>query len=69
MKQCVTGIPRCSRDAATNSLRSFHVEAVGDFLICRLAEWASNVSYGHPGDGIDGIMGVLNRTGIGRENN
>src|ERR1700761_5669044 len=43
-------------------------DTVGDFLIRRLHEWGVQRIYGYPGDGINGIMGALNRAGIGREN-
>src|SRR5690242_12190974 len=34
---------------------------VSDFLIGRLKEWGVARVYGYPGDGINGIMGALNR--------
>jgi pyruvate dehydrogenase (quinone) len=34
---------------------------IGDFLIQRLSEWGIHRIYGYPGDGINGIMGALNR--------
>jgi len=34
---------------------------VGDFLIDRLAQWDVKRIYGYPGDGINGIMGALQR--------
>jgi len=34
---------------------------VGDFLIDRIHEWGISRVYGYPGDGINGIMGALNR--------
>jgi pyruvate dehydrogenase (quinone) len=34
---------------------------VGDYLVRRLNEWGINRIYGYPGDGINGIMGALNR--------
>ncbi|HEY4116815.1 MAG TPA: thiamine pyrophosphate-binding protein, partial [Byssovorax sp.] len=34
---------------------------VSDFLLGRLAEWGVQRVYGYPGDGINGIMGALNR--------
>ena len=43
-------------------------ETVADFLIRRLNEWGIKRIYGFPGDGINGIMGALNRAGIGLEN-
>src|SRR6185312_4961310 len=35
--------------------------SVSDFLINRLYEWGIRRIYGYPGDGINGIMGALNR--------
>ncbi|MGD8818304.1 MAG: thiamine pyrophosphate-binding protein, partial [Acidobacteriota bacterium] len=34
-----------------------------DFLIERLRDWGVERIYGYPGDGINGIMGALNRAG------
>src|ERR671923_491614 len=34
---------------------------VGDFLVDRLAQWGVERIYGYPGDGINGIMGALER--------
>jgi pyruvate dehydrogenase (quinone) len=34
---------------------------VGDFVIARLAEWGVTRVYGYPGDGINGILGALDR--------
>src|SRR5437867_8236101 len=36
-------------------------KTVGDFLIERLHEWGVQRVYGYPGDGINGIMGALER--------
>jgi pyruvate dehydrogenase (quinone) len=36
-------------------------QTVADFLISRLKEWGIQKIYGYPGDGINGIMGALNR--------
>src|SRR5438876_10754400 len=36
-------------------------ETTSDFLISRLFEWGVNRVYGYPGDGINGIMGALER--------
>ncbi len=36
-------------------------ETVSDFLIERLKAWGVHRIYGYPGDGINGIMGALNR--------
>jgi pyruvate dehydrogenase (quinone) len=38
-------------------------EMVSDFLLKRLAEWNVKRIFGFPGDGINGIMGALNRAG------
>lgn len=35
---------------------------VGDFMIDRLSEWGINRIYGYPGDGINGILGALERS-------
>ena len=34
---------------------------VGDFLLQRLSDWGATRIYGYPGDGINGIMGALDR--------
>jgi pyruvate dehydrogenase (quinone) len=34
---------------------------VGDFMIARLAEWGVSRVYGYPGDGINGILGAIDR--------
>ncbi len=36
-------------------------ETCGDFLIRRLSEWGVTRIYGYPGDGINGILGALER--------
>jgi pyruvate dehydrogenase (quinone) len=36
-------------------------DTVSDFLVARLAAWGVTRIYGYPGDGINGIMGALNR--------
>jgi pyruvate dehydrogenase (quinone) len=36
---------------------------VSDFLIRRISQWGIKRIYGFPGDGINGIMGALNRSG------
>src|SRR6201997_1394724 len=36
-------------------------ETVADFLLERLAEWGVSRIYGYPGDGINGILGALER--------
>ena len=41
-------------------------ENVSDFLVRRLIEWGVNRIYGYPGDGINGILGALNRAGVGQ---
>ena len=37
------------------------METVGDFLLERLSQWGVHRIYGYPGDGINGIMGALER--------
>src|ERR1051325_2073921 len=34
-----------------------------DHIIARLREWGVKLIYGYPGDGINGLMGALNRAG------
>jgi hypothetical protein len=36
-------------------------KTVGDFLIDRLHAWGVRRIYGYPGDGINGVLGALNR--------
>ena len=38
-------------------------DKVGDFLVKRLSQWGVKRIYGFPGDGINGIMGALDRAG------
>ncbi|REK12678.1 MAG: thiamine pyrophosphate-requiring protein [Planctomycetota bacterium] len=38
-------------------------ENVADFLLERLRDWGVERIYGYPGDGINGILGALNRAG------
>jgi pyruvate dehydrogenase (quinone) len=38
-------------------------ETVGDFIIQRLHQWNIRRIYGYPGDGINGLMGALDRAG------
>jgi pyruvate dehydrogenase (quinone) len=38
-------------------------DKVSDFLLKRLSEWGIKRIYGFPGDGINGILGALNRAG------
>ena len=36
-------------------------KTVSDFLVERLSDWGVKRIFGYPGDGINGIMGALNR--------
>src|ERR1700760_1711423 len=36
-------------------------QTVGDFLLERLSKWGVKRIYGYPGDGINGLMGALNK--------
>jgi pyruvate dehydrogenase (quinone) len=36
-------------------------ETVGDFVVRRLREWGVRRVFGYPGDGINGLMGAMNR--------
>jgi pyruvate dehydrogenase (quinone) len=38
-------------------------ETVGDFVIKRITEWGLKRIYGYPGDGINGLIGALDRAG------
>src|SRR5881398_2735077 len=38
-------------------------ETTSDFLIRRITEWGVNRIYGYPGDGINGIIGAIDRAG------
>lgn len=40
-------------------------KTVADFLLERLSEWGVTRIYGYPGDGINGVMGALNRDAHG----
>ena len=42
--------------------RLLHSDTTSDFLIKRITEWGIRRIYGYPGDGINGIMGALDRT-------
>ncbi len=41
--------------------RLLHSENASDYLIKRLHDWGIRRIYGYPGDGINGLMGALNR--------
>ena len=38
-------------------------QTVGDFFWSRLKEWGIRTIFGYPGDGINGLLGALNRAG------
>src|SRR3954470_13331048 len=38
---------------------------VGDFVVERLYDWGVRRIFGYPGDGINGVLGALNRAGNG----
>ena len=38
-------------------------KTVADFLLERLSSWGVRRIYGYPGDGINGLLGALNRAG------
>ncbi len=42
-------------------------KTVADFLLERLSAWGVRRIYGYPGDGINGLLGALNRAGERRE--
>src|SRR5690606_36305155 len=39
------------------------ITTVSDFFVERLSAWGVERIFGHPGDGINGILGALNRAG------
>lgn len=41
--------------------RLLHSENASDYLVQRFYDWGTRRIYGYPGDGINGIMGALNR--------
>src|SRR5439155_2983069 len=41
----------------------FMGQTTSDFLVKRLGEWGVRRVYGYPGDGINGVMGALDRAG------
>jgi Thiamine pyrophosphate enzyme, N-terminal TPP binding domain len=65
--RCAVIVQHTRRDSrqSENSLLSTMNAAgnVSDFLVKRLAQWGVQRIYGFPGDGINGIMGALNRAG------
>ncbi len=38
-------------------------QSVSDFMIERLGQWNIRRLFGYPGDGIDGLMGAVDRAG------
>jgi pyruvate dehydrogenase (quinone) len=38
-------------------------DKVSDFILQRLSDWGIKRIYGYPGDGINGIMGAMDRAG------
>ena len=56
IKKCDGHRPQC----ATKLIMS---ETVSDFLIKRISEWGLKRIYGFPGDGINGIIGAIDRAG------
>src|SRR4051812_28068195 len=43
------------------ALGGIMAEKVGDYLVRRLRDWGVQRIYGYPGDGINGIIGALER--------
>jgi pyruvate dehydrogenase (quinone) len=41
--------------------KKLHAMTVSDFIVQRLSEWGVHQIFGYPGDGINGILGALNR--------
>jgi pyruvate dehydrogenase (quinone) len=53
----------CGKIFDHGQLQKFHTMAqtISDFLVNRLYEWGIRRIFGYPGDGINGVMGALNR--------
>jgi pyruvate dehydrogenase (quinone) len=49
------------RSGSALALATRMAQTVGDFLVSRLHAWGISRIYGYPGDGINGILGALNR--------
>src|SRR6201987_3203032 len=58
---CVGYIPLTSLENCKASSKM--KDKVSDFLLKRLSEWGIMRIYGFPGDGINGILGALDRSG------
>src|SRR3954447_5263795 len=52
---------RTAVDGSETTLGGSAVATVSDFIVERLSEWGVTRVYGYPGDGINGVMGALNR--------
>jgi len=48
-------------EVVTLSERAKAMATASDFLVNRLHDWGIRIIYGYPGDGINGVMGALNR--------
>jgi pyruvate dehydrogenase (quinone) len=51
------------RHPAIQQRRATMAETVSDFLVKRLSAWGIKRIFGYPGDGINGILGALDRAG------
>src|SRR4051794_7366140 len=56
----VQRLQRCTRFLGTDMSRT-----VGDFFWERMSQWGVRTIFGYPGDGINGLLGALNRAGVG----
>src|SRR5438067_9232093 len=52
---------RALRSGACDAQQSRMARNVSDHIVARLASWGVRTIYGYPGDGINGIMGALER--------
>ena len=60
----VHGAPGDQRDpwlALTRNAKASMSDTVGDFILQRLSAWGVRRVFGYPGDGINGLMGALDR--------
>ncbi|HEY0791353.1 MAG TPA: thiamine pyrophosphate-binding protein [Chthoniobacterales bacterium] len=54
---------RPAANSETHGEKSPTSDTASDFLIKRLTQWGIRRIFGYPGDGINGIMGAINRAG------
>src|ERR1043166_2406320 len=57
------GLPFPLTTTASAAFRPEHPMKVSDFFVARLHAWGVRRIYGYPGDGINGVLGALQRAG------